>query len=82
MKRQRGDKVRIRQLRESKNIKQKEIAEKLGIDPSAYSNKEAGRRAFTVEELLKLELILETTISEMYKELKEKIQGGESNDKC
>nr|DAQ51507.1 MAG TPA: hypothetical protein [Caudoviricetes sp.] len=52
------------------------------MDQSTYSNKEAGRRAFKVEELFKLEVILNTTISEMYKELKEKIQGGEMNDKC
>lgn len=74
--------MKIRQLREEKNIKQREVAKKLGIETSTYSNKEAGRRAFTVEELLKLELILDTTISEMYKELKEKIQGGVSNDEC
>lgn len=74
--------MRIKQLRESKGIKQKEIAAELGIDQSAYSNKERGRRSFTVEELLKLEIILDTTISEMYKELKEKIQGGEMNGKC
>lgn len=74
--------MRIKQIRESKGIKQEEIAEKLGMDQSTYSNKEAGRRAFKVEELFKLEVILNTTISEMYKELKEKIQGGEMNDKC
>lgn len=67
--------MRIKQLRENKGITQEDIAKKLNIKQSTYSNKEAGKRSFTVEELLKLELILGVSISDMYKELKRKVEG-------
>ncbi len=46
--------MRIKELREDRNIHQKEVAVALGISQPAYSDKENGHSAFTAVELDKL----------------------------
>lgn len=60
----------IKNIRENKGIKQSELAEILNISQSALANKEAGRRLFTVEEVLKLEELFDISIKDMFKENK------------
>lgn len=57
----------IKTIRESKNISQDRLAKILGISASALSNKEAGRRPFSVEEVLILEEVLNVTVRQMFK---------------
>lgn len=64
----------IKEYRKEKGYTQKEIADILGIKQASYSDKERGRRGFTVEELLQLEDILGVSISDMFKELKESLK--------
>lgn len=64
----------IKAIRESKKIPQSKVCEALKISRSALVNKEAGRRSFSVEELLKLEIILNVSINDMFKETKEDIR--------
>lgn len=64
----------IKEYRKKKGYTQKEIADILGIKQASYSDKERGRRGFTVEELLQLEDILGVSISDMFKELKESLK--------
>ncbi len=45
---------RIRDLREDKDIKQRQIAEYLSINQSTYSDYETGRTTISVEALIKL----------------------------
>ncbi len=45
---------KIKNLRIEKNLKQKQLAELLGISVSAYSNKESGKRAFKTSEVVKI----------------------------
>lgn len=45
---------KIKDLRIEKNLKQKQLAELLGISVSAYSNKENGKRAFKTSEVVKI----------------------------
>lgn len=60
----------IKSIRERLGIRQDDLAKILNISASTLSNKEAGRRHFTVEEVLKLEKILNVSVSEMFKENK------------
>lgn len=64
----------IKAIRESKKLTQSKVCEVLGISQSALANKEAGRRPFSVEELLKLEILLNVSINDMFKETKEDIR--------
>lgn len=64
----------IKEYRKKKGYTQKEIADILEIKQASYSDKERGRRGFTVEELLQLEDILGVSISDMFKELKESLK--------
>ena len=64
----------IKEYRKKKGYTQKEIADTLGIKQASYSDKERGRRGFTVEELLQLEDILGVSISDMFKDLKESLK--------
>lgn len=45
---------RIKDCREDKDLKQKEVAAILGIDQRVYSNYETGRRKIPVDLLIKL----------------------------
>ena len=64
----------IKEYRKEKGYTQKEIADILGIKQASYSDKERGRRGFTVEELLILEDVLNVSISDMFKDLKESLK--------
>ena len=64
----------VKEYRKKKGYTQKEIADTLKIKQASYSDKERGRRGFTVEELLQLEDILEVSISDMFKDLKESLK--------
>lgn len=61
----------IKAIREAKGITQTELANRLGITQASLSNKEAERRPFTVEEVLKLEEILNISVREMFKKVGE-----------
>lgn len=45
---------RLRDLREDKDLKQKEVAAVLGIDQRVYSNYETGKREIPVHLVIKL----------------------------
>ena len=45
---------RLRDLREDKDMKQKEVAAILGIDQRVYSNYETGKREITIHHLVAL----------------------------
>lgn len=45
---------RLRDLREDKDMAQKEVAAMLGIDQRVYSNYEIGKRALPIKHLIKL----------------------------
>jgi transcriptional regulator with XRE-family HTH domain len=52
---------RIRDLREDADLKQKEIADVLGIDQRVYSNYETGKREIPTHLLIKLADYYDTT---------------------
>lgn len=53
---------RLRGLRLKKNLKQKQVADALGISESAYGYYEQGRREPSQESLVKLAELLETSV--------------------
>lgn len=53
--------MRLRDIREDRDITQKEIAEYLHIRQNTYSQYENGRRALPVDVLIKLAAYFETT---------------------
>lgn len=53
---------RLRELRLKKNLKQKQVADALGISESAYGYYEQGRREPSQESLVKLAEILNTSV--------------------
>lgn len=57
----------IKSIRESKKLTQEYMAKMLEISPSAYCNKEVGRRPFTVEEVLNMEEIFGVSVRDMFK---------------
>nr|WP_250674923.1 helix-turn-helix transcriptional regulator [Paeniclostridium ghonii]MCM0167044.1 helix-turn-helix domain-containing protein [Paeniclostridium ghonii] len=56
----------LKKIRQQHGFKQKEIAVKLGIAPNSYSDKENGKRKFTVHEAIKLSEILECDMKEIF----------------
>jgi transcriptional regulator with XRE-family HTH domain len=54
--------LRIRRTRLSQNIKQKDLARKIGISQGALTNFELGRRKISLEWLVKVARALETPI--------------------
>lgn len=54
--------LRIKDLREDKEIKQVEIAKKLNISQTNYSKYELGKINIPIETLKKIALILDTSI--------------------
>ncbi|MGL5381159.1 helix-turn-helix domain-containing protein [Clostridium sp.] len=66
--------MRVKEFREKKGYTQQDIAIILGIKQGSYSDKENERRPFTVKELLILEILLDVSISDMYKDTKEEIK--------
>ena len=59
---------KLRESREDKDLKQKELAAKLNITPSAYSRIERGERGLRVEQLKVIAEVLEEDISEFFLE--------------
>lgn len=57
----------VKEYRKEKCYTQKEMAKYLGIEQGSYSDKERGRRGFTIEEALLLEEILGVSIKELFK---------------
>lgn len=55
--------LRIRKVRLSLNIKQKDLARKIGISQGALTNFELGRRKISLEWLVRISRALETPIS-------------------
>lgn len=51
--------------RESK-LKQKDVAEKIGIHPQSYHLKESGKREFTVTEAVKLARVFGCTLNDLF----------------
>jgi len=56
----------LKQLREQRGLKQKFIAEKLGISPNYYSQIENGHRYPQVEHLLKLRDIFNVKLDDIF----------------
>lgn len=56
----------LKQLREDRGIKQKFIAEQLGISANYYSQIENGHRPPQTEQLLKLRNIFNVTLDEIF----------------
>lgn len=57
--------MKIKEYRISKGYTQAEIANILNIKQSSYSNKELGRRDFTIEEIKLLKELFEVTYDEL-----------------
>ena len=57
--------MNVKKYRIKRGYTQKQIAILLNIKQNAYSNKENGKRAFTIEEIKKLKRILNTTYDEL-----------------
>lgn len=57
--------MKIKEYRILKGYTQSEIANVLNIKQSSYSNKELGRRDFTVEEIKLLKELFEVTYDEL-----------------
>lgn len=57
--------MRIKECRILKGYTQSEIANILNIKQSSYSNKESGRRDFTIEEIKLLKELLEVTYEDL-----------------
>ena len=57
--------MKIKEYRILKGYTQVEIANILNIKQSSYSNKESGKRAFTVEEIKLLKELFEVTYEDL-----------------
>src|ERR1043165_3805084 len=71
---------KLRESREDKDLKQKELAAKLYITPSSYSRIERGERGLRVEQLKVIAEVLEEDISEFLKEKKKDSIGSHPRD--
>lgn len=52
--------------RKERKMRQKEIAKKLGLHPQTYHRKESGQVDFTISEGLKLSIIFECTLDDLF----------------
>ena len=57
---------KIRKIRESRGYKQEFLAEQLNITQRAYSDIESGKTRLTVERLIEIVRILDTSLSEVF----------------
>ncbi len=57
--------MKLRQIRESKNLSQSELANKMGVDQSAVAQWETNRTMPTYSNLIKLCKVLGCSISEL-----------------
>lgn len=56
----------LKSERVKKELTQKQVADKLGLSPGAYCDKENGRRKFTVNEAIRLSDLLECDIRKIF----------------
>ncbi len=63
---------RIKLVRVAKGIRQYDIAKSMGISQAHLSNIERGRNSVTLENLIKLQTLLECPISEFFSDIEEK----------
>lgn len=56
---------RVKNIREQRNYSQQYVASKLGVSQKAYSKIETGETKLSVDNLMKLSEILETTINDL-----------------
>lgn len=59
---------KVKLIRESKKLSQVYLAHELGLSQSQYSRREKGEIPFVPNEIVKLSLLLETTISDLFGE--------------
>lgn len=57
---------RVKELRIKHGLKQKEVAEELGLKVSTYSSKESGARKFTIHEALKISELFKCEIKDIF----------------
>jgi transcriptional regulator with XRE-family HTH domain len=69
---------KLKTLREAKNIKQKDMAPKVSMDQSTYSNKENGKSPITDEEWERFANVLGVKVEE----IKEEKQFSLNNNNC
>ncbi len=56
----------LKEIRQDKNLSQKQIAEKLGVAVSTYANWEQGRRDPSINDIFKILLALEIDANELF----------------
>ncbi|MDY2734711.1 helix-turn-helix transcriptional regulator [Intestinibacter sp.] len=56
----------LKSLRVRQGLKQKDVADILGIEANSYSCKENGKRKFTVEEAIKLSQLFKCKIEDIF----------------
>lgn len=57
---------RIKELRKAKNLKQEELAERIGVEPATISNIECGRNYPTIRNLENILYILDSNFLEVF----------------
>lgn len=70
---------RIKLIRVAKGIRQYDIAKSMGISQAHLSNIERGRNSVTLENLIKLQILLECPISEFFCDIEERIKDQKSD---
>ena len=65
----------LRYLREARDMKQRQVADALGVSRSAYTNYEAGARCPDAEMLTKMADFFELSVDEILGHTPETIQG-------
>ena len=56
----------LKSLRVRQGLKQKDVANILGINTNSYNSKENGKRKFTVEEALKLSKLFKCSVEDIF----------------
>ncbi|MEC0282296.1 helix-turn-helix transcriptional regulator [Terribacillus saccharophilus] len=62
-------------VRREKGLKQKEVANLLGIHPQTYHLKEKGKEHFTIPEALMVARIMGVTLNDLFWESSEEVVG-------
>ena len=64
----------VKHYRKIKKLTQEDIAKLMHIERSTYTKKEKGNIGFTIEEIFLLEKVLEVSIYDLFKPIKDKIK--------
>ena len=64
----------VKHYRKIKKLTQEDISKLLYIDRSVYAKKEKGKVNFTIEEIFILEKVLEVSIYDLFKPIKDKVK--------